>query len=70
MTFQDYTAEDFTCSICGKVATPIFQTPDKDGKPHLYCGEHNPVTQEERDEMWGITPDMKKSKRGIGRPKL
>ena len=58
----------WTCSICGKVVTPIFITLDKDDISHQYCSDHNPVTQEERHKMWGVTPDMLKPRERRGRP--
>ena len=43
-----------------KGVAPIFIRVLADGKEHRYCGDHDPISREEFEKIWGITAEMKK----------
>ena len=64
-----FNKEEWTCEVCGKVVAPIFIRILADGKKHRYCGDHDPITREEFEKIWGVTPDMKQPRGKRGRPR-
>lgn len=55
-----FNKEEWTCEVCGKEVAPIFIRTLADGKQHKYCSNHDPISREEFEKIWGVTADMKK----------
>jgi len=61
--------KEWTCEVCGELSAPIFIRTQTDGNNHRYCADHDPISREEFEKIWGITPDMKQPRSKRGRPR-